>query len=138
MALDLDNGADLELVFMAYLKITHFTISRVAGKCFTLYDAIKALLPELFAEEPVIDADKMDEAEEEGPQKLEVDSSSRTPEETGEALNKRIGLLPDGAEIQLIRIQGIEPKFEIPFGWVVNNLMNPEYCLHICVYVKTF
>lgn len=103
-----------------------------------MYDAIKALLPELFAEEPVIDADKMDEAEEEGPQKLEVDSCSRTPEETGEALNKRIGLLPDGAEIQLIRIQGIEPKFEIPFGWVVNNLMNPEYCLHICVYVKTF
>lgn len=40
------------------------------------------------------------------------------------------------AEIKLVRIQGIQPKLEIPFSWVVNNLKNPEYFLHICVYLK--
>lgn len=38
--------------------------------------------------------------------------------------------------IKLLRIQGIEPKMEIPFSWVVNNLMNPDYFLHICLYIK--
>ncbi|XP_022759389.1 autophagy protein 5 isoform X4 [Durio zibethinus] len=44
--------------------------------------------------------------------------------------------ISSSAEIKLIRIQGIEPKLEIPFSWVVNNLMNPDYFLHICVCVK--
>lgn len=39
-------------------------------------------------------------------------------------------------EIKLVRIQGIEPKLEIPFSWVANNLMHPEHFLHICVYLK--
>ncbi|CAH1429661.1 unnamed protein product [Lactuca virosa] len=68
------------------------------GKYFTLYDAIKSILPEFF--HPA--------AEEEG---------------------------KDGV-IKLVRIQGIEPKMEIPFSWVVNNLMNPDYFLHICVYIN--
>lgn len=38
-------------------------------------------------------------------------------------------------QIKLIRIQGIEVDLEIPFFWVVNNLKNPEYFLHICVYM---
>ncbi|KVI03041.1 Autophagy-related protein 5 [Cynara cardunculus var. scolymus] len=38
--------------------------------------------------------------------------------------------------IKLVRIQGIEPKSEIPFSWVVKNLMNPDYFLHICLYIK--
>ncbi|KAK8947967.1 Autophagy protein 5 [Platanthera guangdongensis] len=38
-------------------------------------------------------------------------------------------------QIKLIRIQGIEVDLEIPFFWVVNNLKNPEYYLHICVYM---
>lgn len=42
----------------------------------------------------------------------------------------------DKAELKLVRIQGIEPKLEIPFSWVVNNLMNPEHFLHICVYMR--
>lgn len=42
----------------------------------------------------------------------------------------------DDAEIKLIRIQGIEPKLEIPFSWVANNLMNPDYFVHICVCLK--
>lgn len=40
------------------------------------------------------------------------------------------------AEIKLVRIQGIEPKLEIPFSWVVNNLMNPDYFLHMCICVR--
>lgn len=40
------------------------------------------------------------------------------------------------AEIKLVRIQGIEPKLEIPFAWVVTNLINPEHFLHISVCVK--
>lgn len=39
-------------------------------------------------------------------------------------------------EIKLVRIQGIEPKLEIPFSWVVTNLINPEHFLHIIVCVK--
>ncbi|GER27241.1 autophagy protein 5 [Striga asiatica] len=80
------------------------------GKCFTLHDAIKSILPELFTKE------------------TSVESGS----ESEEAKSKSA----ESAEIKLVRIQGIEPKLEIPFGWVVNNLMNPEYYLHICVYVK--
>lgn len=40
------------------------------------------------------------------------------------------------AEIKFVRIHGIEPKLAIPFSWVVNNLMNPEYYLHISVCVR--
>ncbi|KAG8373529.1 hypothetical protein BUALT_Bualt11G0033700 [Buddleja alternifolia] len=100
------------------------------GKGVTLHDAIKALLPELYQEESSTDANTCG-AEEEGGQRSDG-SSSRSPEETGEASQ----LLSDSAEIKLVRIQGIEPKLDIPFGWVVNNLMNPEHYLHICVYVK--
>ncbi|KAL4569183.1 hypothetical protein LXL04_024817 [Taraxacum kok-saghyz] len=39
--------------------------------------------------------------------------------------------------IKVVRIQGIEPKMEIPFSWVVNNLMNPDYFLHVCVYITS-
>ncbi|PIN06570.1 hypothetical protein CDL12_20876 [Handroanthus impetiginosus] len=99
------------------------------GKSFTLYDALKALLPELFTEESSMDADACGEEE----QRSEGGSSSRSPEETG---NEHAGLLLDGAEIKFVRIQGIEPQLDIPFGWVVNNLMNPEHYLHICIYVK--
>lgn len=43
---------------------------------------------------------------------------------------------PNDVEVKLVRIQGIEPKLEIPFSWVVNNLRNPEYFLHLCVFLK--
>ncbi|KAI3462226.1 hypothetical protein Pfo_018889 [Paulownia fortunei] len=104
------------------------------GKCFTLYDAIKSLLPELFTEESLVDYNTCG-AEVEGGQRSDG-GSSRSAEETGEALNERAGFLSDGAEIKLVRIQGIEPQLEIPFGWVVKNLMYPEHYLHICIYVK--
>lgn len=40
------------------------------------------------------------------------------------------------AEIKFVRIQGIEPRLEIPFSWVANNLMFPEYFLHICICLR--
>ncbi|KAL3630363.1 autophagy protein 5 [Castilleja foliolosa] len=85
------------------------------GKCFTLHDAIKALLPGLFTEESSL-----------GP---------NTGEESEDARTACVGLLSHRAEVKLVRIQGIEPQLEIPFGWVVNNLMNPDHYLHICIYV---
>ncbi|KAL0430994.1 UNVERIFIED_CONTAM: Autophagy protein 5 [Sesamum radiatum] len=104
------------------------------GICFSLNDALKALLPELFTEASSTNAHTSG-AEAEGGQRSDGDSS-RNPGETGEAPSEHTRLPSDGAEIKLVRIQGIEPQLEIPFGWVVNNLMNPDHYLHICVYVK--
>lgn len=39
------------------------------------------------------------------------------------------------AKVKPVRVQGIELDLDIPFLWVANNLKNPEYYLHICVYV---
>ncbi|KAL2551269.1 Autophagy protein 5 [Forsythia ovata] len=105
------------------------------GKCFTLYNAVKALLPELFADKHLL-TDNVSKAEMEDGQQSEEISSLRSPEEGGETSTEHAGSPLDTAEIKFLRIQGIEPKMEIPFGWVVNNLMNPEHYLHICVYIK--
>lgn len=109
------------------------------GKCFTLLDALKTLLPEFFAEKSSIN-EEISRAEVEDEQRLpsEEGSSTRTAEEAGETLCEQVEscILLDNAEIKLLRIQGIEPKLEIPFAWLVNNLMNPERFLHICVYVR--
>ncbi|KAL8550084.1 hypothetical protein ACS0TY_008786 [Phlomoides rotata] len=98
------------------------------GKHLTLHDAIKTLLPELFTDEPSVDLDPPGSESE-----VVQGSEGSSDEKTGEA---RTGLVSDGAEIKVVRIQGIEPQLEIPFVWVVKNLMNPEQYLHICVYIK--
>eukprot|EP01018_Ginkgo_biloba_P030698 Gb_31520 [translate_table: standard] len=36
--------------------------------------------------------------------------------------------------IGVIRVQGIEPNLDLPFDWVVQNLVAPEHFLHICLY----
>ncbi|XP_059297179.1 autophagy protein 5 [Lycium ferocissimum] len=108
------------------------------GKCFTLYNAVTKLLPELFGEK-LPPKDDVSREEFEAGQRLSPEETNKSSmEQSGEMLNEHIVScsVSDGAEIKLIRIQGIEPKMEIPFAWVVNNLMNPEYFLHICVYVK--
>ncbi|XP_059623279.1 autophagy protein 5 isoform X2 [Cornus florida] len=98
------------------------------GKCYTLRDAVKTLLPELFDSKPL----NIDEIS-----RTEVEDEQKSPSEEGETLCEQLESCPsDNAEIKLVRIQGIEPKLEIPFTWVVNNLMNPEHFLHVCVYVK--
>ncbi|GMP32383.1 hypothetical protein CsSME_00006167 [Camellia sinensis var. sinensis] len=118
---------------------TDTTGSVNTGKCFTLLDALKTLLPEFFAEKSSIN-EEISRAEVEDEQRLpsEEGSSARTAEEAGETLCEQVEscILSDNVEIKLLRIQGIEPKLEIPFAWLVNNLMNPERFLHICVYVR--
>lgn len=95
-----------------------------AGKYFSLNDAVKRLLPEYFPEslfvnegDAIIDRSAGEEGE-----------SSCDP---GSSCDKL-----ETAKIKCVRIQGIEPSLEIPFSWVVNNLMNPEYFLHMCVCLK--
>ncbi|XP_057726453.1 autophagy protein 5 [Arachis stenosperma] len=99
-------------------------IQKEDGKYFSLNDAIKSLLPEYFpgsSFDSLGDASTKQNVGDEGENTCDPDSSS----------------LPlENAEIKLVRIQGIEPCLEIPFSWVVNNLMNPEYFLHICVCLK--
>jgi len=93
-------------------EITDF-FHHLTGKCFTLRDAIKSLLPEFMGD------------------RAQTSGEERSIDDTEEADGSR-----EMGEIKLVRIQGIEMKLEIPFSWVVNNLMNPEFYLHISVLVK--
>lgn len=112
------------------------------GKCFTLFDAVKALLPELFRDKSVpndsMSLPQVDDGERSALEEASSTGSARSSEETGESAHERHEscFLSETADIKLIRIQGIEPKLEIPFAWVINNLMNPEHFLHISVYVR--
>ncbi|KAK4802957.1 hypothetical protein SAY86_001160 [Trapa natans] len=103
------------------------------GKCFTLSEAIKTLLPELSCAADL---------------KVEGESKCASQYENSEALlgaedqgRTAIGSMESQAsanlaEVKFVRIQGIEPKLEIPFSWVANNLMFPEYFLHICICLR--
>ncbi|KAJ4740275.1 Autophagy protein 5 [Rhynchospora pubera] len=42
----------------------------------------------------------------------------------------------DNAKLRLVRVQGIEPDMDIPFFWLANCLRNPEFYLHICVFIS--
>ncbi|KAD3640588.1 hypothetical protein E3N88_29811 [Mikania micrantha] len=81
------------------------------GRYFTLLDAVKSILPEFY------------------PDSLKTMKTESENENEHEPESERYPV------IKLLRIQGIEPKMEIPFSWVVNNLMNPDYFLHICLYI---
>ncbi|CAJ1970896.1 unnamed protein product [Sphenostylis stenocarpa] len=98
-------------------------IHKEDGKYFSLNDAVKRILPEFFPENFfVIEGDaNINQSGEEGERSSDPGSSFNAVEI---------------AEIKFVRIQGIEPILEIPFSWVVNNLMNPEYFLHMCVCLK--
>ncbi|WVY89273.1 hypothetical protein V8G54_034787 [Vigna mungo] len=94
------------------------------GKYFSLNDAVKRILPEFFLENSfVIEGDTdINQSGEEGERSSDPGSSCNAAEI---------------AEIKFVRIQGIEPILDIPFSWVVNNLMNPEYFLHMCISSKS-
>lgn len=133
---DIDELEDAPIVD-SWEKISYINCPvevRGEGRSFTLNDAIKALLPELFTEETPVELDSH-AAESEGGEGTDG-SSSRSSQKHGESLSAHTGLFSDGSEIKLVRIQGIEPRLDIPFGWVVKNLMNPEQYLHMCIYVK--
>ncbi|XP_028800582.1 autophagy protein 5 [Neltuma alba] len=99
-------------------------VHKEEGKYFSLRDAVENLLPEFFPERNI--ADEGDP------------STKQSAEEGGENSCDPVSLCSqlENAEIKLVRIQGIEPKLEIPFSWVVSNLINPEHFLHICVCLK--
>ncbi|XP_054797068.1 autophagy protein 5 isoform X2 [Prosopis cineraria] len=98
-------------------------VRKEEGKYFSLRDAVESLLPEFFPGRNLID---------------ERDPS--TKQSAGEGENSCDPVSPcshfENAKIKLVRIQGIEPKLEIPFSWVVSNLINPEHFLHICICLK--
>lgn len=106
------------------------------GKIFTLHDAVKTLLPEFLTNEEISKPD----FEEENRVPSDNACSSRSAEDGEEKSSECVesNCPSNNAEIKFIRVQGIKPKLDIPFSWVVNNLMNPEHFLHICVYVKSF
>nr|XP_043606802.1 autophagy protein 5 [Erigeron canadensis] len=93
----------------------------VEEKHFTLLDAVKSILPEFYSDfSNKTRSELMEKPEDE--EKEEIVKSQ---------------FLSGQSVIKLLRIQGIEPKMEIPFSWVVNNLMNPDYFIHMCLYIKT-
>ncbi|OIW04429.1 hypothetical protein TanjilG_32621 [Lupinus angustifolius] len=94
------------------------------GKYFSLNDAVRSLLPEFFPGSSLVNEE-------------DASINQSTGEEEENTCDPMSSFQPlENAEIKLVRIQGIEPKLEIPFSWVVNNLMNPEYFLHMCVCLK--
>lgn len=102
----------------------------------TLKHAMRTLLPEIFGDE---DPDNKYELREEG--NHEAGSSFGDPETISMTRNDLVEETSFGShrssEANLIRIQGIEPDLNIPFSWVVNNLKNPDYFLHLCVFLRT-
>lgn len=113
-------------------------IHRENSKIFTLGDAIKTLLPEFFEDAPLIDEELS---------RFELEDGARAPETNLDGQEPKTSSTPSRAEsnetcqtmkaeIKLVRIQGIEPKLDIPFSWVVKNLINPEHFLHMCVCVR--
>lgn len=104
----------------------------IAGKCFTLHDAVRSLLPELFTEKATTKDESTNVIGEEQSDSTEQLDCTKTE---GGSTSSEEYLQSYHPSIKLVRIQGIEPKGQIPFSWVVNNLMNPEYFLHICVFV---
>lgn len=126
--------------WFSFILLNGSHVFSAAGKYFTLSDAMKVLLPEFFPNKSLTnDLLPMPAESDDGQSTPSGEAGSmKSAEETAETVSNRLDSLSllDSAEIKLIRIQGIEPKPEIPFAWVVNNLMNPEYFIHICVYVK--
>lgn len=100
---------------------------------------MKTLLPEFFADktlttEEISKIDVQDENRDPSDNAGSTRSAADGEENPSECVE--LHCPSNYTEIKLIRIQGIEPKLEIPFSWVVNNLHNPEHFLHICLYVK--
>lgn len=105
------------------------------AKCVTLSDAMRTLLPEYFGE-GTLNNEKTTEEEVNEVHSEDAGDTKVTEEATSSVVEHTESKPPsESSEIKLIRIQGIEPKPEIPFSWVVNNLMNPDHYLHICVYL---
>ncbi|GAB4855304.1 autophagy protein 5 [Ancistrocladus abbreviatus] len=107
-------------------------------RCFSLGDMVRSLMPEYSGDKPP----NFEEGTEQDVQDMvtpEDASGTDVAEEASTVACKQAASchLGENDRIKLIRIQGIEPKKEIPFSWVVNNLGNPDFFLHVCVYIKS-
>ncbi|KAG6517852.1 autophagy protein 5-like [Zingiber officinale] len=103
------------------------------GNYMTLKHAMRNILREIFSEEASTNANELDGTEEADSAYRDLETTSMKNDLVEESTFGRQG--PNKGT--LVRIQGIEPDLDIPFAWVVNNLKNPDYFLHICVYVGT-
>ncbi|CAN6236897.1 unnamed protein product [Urochloa humidicola] len=108
-----------------------FEIRKVEGRSYiTLEHALQTLLSEFFRSEP-------QHAEELGSAAGDSDTTRSSQEAEPAPASLREADIAKKAKVKLARVQGIELGMDIPFLWVANNLKNPEYYLHICVYVGT-
>uniref|UniRef100_A0A0A9CER4 Autophagy protein 5 n=1 Tax=Arundo donax TaxID=35708 RepID=A0A0A9CER4_ARUDO len=118
-----------------------FEIRKVEGRSYiTLEHALHTLLPGFFSSKPPGRADDSQhvEALDLAPDDSDTTNSSRSSQEVEPALaSLREANVAKKTKVKLVRVQGIELDMDIPFLWVANNLKNPEYYLHICVYVGT-
>ncbi|XP_062029805.1 autophagy protein 5 [Rosa rugosa] len=110
------------------------------GRCFTLHDAVKSLLPDYFVVKSLGTAESLtvvgDDKQRVSSEDASDDKKAEEEVETSSDDHVKASYEHEEPEIKLVRIQGIEPKLEIPFSWVANNLMHPEYFLHISLYLK--
>jgi autophagy-related protein 5 len=113
----------------------------IAGRSYiTLEHALQTLLPEFFSSKAASRADGSHPAGalDSAADSSDATNSSRSSQEAEQALGspREMGAAKK-TKVKLVRVQGIELDMDIPFLWVANNLKNPEYYLHICVYVGT-
>ncbi|XP_068643032.1 autophagy protein 5 isoform X2 [Aristolochia californica] len=115
------------------------------GMYLTLHDALKALLPEIFMDESSLDEQNSNMILEDVPRFTESDSHSGELEKVSSTVNNITMGISDRhsphcssskSRVKLIRIQGIEPNLDLPLSWVISNLLNPEFYLHVCVYLE--
>ncbi|KAK4742227.1 hypothetical protein SAY87_000228 [Trapa incisa] len=107
------------------------------GKYCTLSEAIKTLLPELSCTAD-LKVEEGSKCASEGKSSDPLEGKGAGAEDQGRTAIESMDSQASSnlAEIKFVRIQGIEPRLEIPFSWVANNLMFPEYFLHICICLR--
>ncbi|KAJ6793188.1 autophagy protein 5 [Iris pallida] len=107
-------------------------VQKDEGSLVTLKSAMESLLRGLFDDEPSIGGRELLQKAGDG----EAVSKCEDPDSEGMLCMDQSELQEHyKTRVKLIRIQGIELDPEIPFHWVVNNLRNPEFFLHVCIFV---
>ncbi|XP_068637030.1 autophagy protein 5-like isoform X2 [Aristolochia californica] len=144
---DLDDLTDATPVnsweLISYLN-QPIEICNNEGMYLTLHDALKALLPQVFMDESLIVEQISNMLLEDVPQLTESDSQGGVLEKLNSTGKNSMTAIPDRhslhcssskTRVKLIRIHGIEPRLDLPLSWVISNLLNPEFYLHVCVYL---
>lgn len=118
-----------------------FETRKAEGRSYiTLEHALQTLLPEFFSSKPPGSADGSQHA---GAMDAAADSSDATNSSSrSQEAEQALASPPEAgsakrAKVKLVRVQGVELDMDTPFLWVADHLKNPEYYVHICVYVGT-